>query len=299
MWLLLAFTSAFMLGLYDISKKKSLTGNAVLPVLFINILLSSAVFAAFIISSHCGLTNKDSLVFVPAIEPHDHMLIAIKSLIVLSSWICGYFAIKHLPLTITGQINAMRPVFVLIGAMIIFQERLNGWQWAGTILALLSFFLLSLSGKKEGINFGHNVWITLLILAALLGAASGLYDKFLMRQIDPMSVQAWFNIYQLPFVGTIQLLMWLSQKKGSSSHFKWRNSILLIHLFLAIADFMYFYALSLDGAMISVVSMIRRSSVVVSFLGGALLFHESNLKRKAFDLLLVIAGMICLYIGSD
>ena len=262
MWLLLAFTSAFMLGLYDISKKKSLTGNAVLPVLFINILLSSTVFAAFIISSHCGLTNKDSLVFVPAIEPHDHMLIAIKSLIVLSSWICGYFAIKHLPLTITGQINAMRPVFVLIGAMIIFQERLNGWQWAGTILALLSFFLLSLSGKKEGINFGHNVWIT-------------------------------------SFVGTIQLLMWLSQKKGPSSHFTWRNSILLIPLFLAMADFMYFYALSLDGAMISVVSMIRRSSVVVSFLGGALLFHESNLKQKAFDLLLVIAGMICLYIGSD
>jgi len=64
------------------------------------------------------------------------------------------------------------------------------------------------------------------------------------------------------------------------------------------ADFAYFYALSLDGAMISVVSMVRRSSVLVSFTVGAFVFHEKNLRSKAIDLFLVLLGMIFLYIGT-
>lgn len=68
--------------------------------------------------------------------------------------------------------------------------------------------------------------------------------------------------------------------------------------FLSAADFIYFYSLSLTDSMISIVSMVRRGSVVVSFLFGALLFHEKNLKGKAVDLLLVLLGMVFLYIGS-
>ena len=49
------------------------------------------------------------------------------------------------------------------------------------------------------------------------------------------------------------------------------------------ADFAYFYALSLPGAMISIVSMVRRGSVLVSFVCGAVLFRERNLKAKAID----------------
>lgn len=74
--------------------------------------------------------------------------------------------------------------------------------------------------------------------------------------------------------------------------------IVLISIFLSAADFVYFYALSLPGAMISIVSMVRRGSVVVSFLCGAMFFHERNLKSKAVDLALVLLGMVFLWIGS-
>ena len=67
---------------------------------------------------------------------------------------------------------------------------------------------------------------------------------------------------------------------------------------LSAADFVYFYALSLPGAMISIVSMIRRGSVIVSFLFGAAIFHEKNLKAKFVDLLLVLLGMLFLYFGT-
>ena len=103
----------------------------------------------------------------------------VKAVIVLSSWVCGYYAMKHLPLTIVGPINATRPVMTLVGALLIYGESLNLWQWAGVLLAIVSFFLLSRSGKKEGICFSHNGWICLLVIAAFLGAISGLYDKTL------------------------------------------------------------------------------------------------------------------------
>lgn len=127
----------------------------------------------------------------------EHRLILLKSLIVLSSWILGYFGIKHLPLTLVGPINATRPVMTLVGALLIFGEQLNGWQWAGVVLAILSFFLLSRSSRKEGISFVHNGWVACIVLAAVLGAASGLYDKFLMTSaaqqgggLDKLAVQA-------------------------------------------------------------------------------------------------------------
>ena len=78
----------------------------------------------------------------------------------------------------------------------------------------------------------------------------------------------------------------------------WHWSIIFISIFLSAADFVYFYALSLPGAMISIVSMIRRGSVIVSFLFGAAIFHEKNLKAKFVDLLLVLLGMLFLYFGT-
>jgi uncharacterized membrane protein len=95
----------------------------------------------------------------------------------------------------------------------------------------------------------------------------------------------------------MMMLLWWPRRKQTTP-LRWHWSIPLISIFLSTADFMYFYALSIPGAMISIVSMIRRGSVVVSFLFGALFFREKNLKSKAIDLALVLLGMIFLYIGS-
>ena len=304
MWLFLAFLSAALLGFYDSFKKKSLNGNAVIPVLFLNTLFSSLIFLPFIIVSQASHSLDNTIFYVPTAGWDVHRYIVLKSLIVLSSWILGYFGMKHLPLTIVGPINATRPVMVLVGALLVFGERLNLWQWTGVLLAVLSFFMLSRSGKKEGIDFEHNRWIWMIVGAAVLGAVSGLYDKYLMAPssnggvgLDRMVVQSWYNIYQCGMMGVMLLLMWYP-KRSQTTPFHWDWCIIFISIFLSAADFVYFYALSLPGAMISIVSMIRRGSVVVSFLFGAVAFHEKNLKSKVVDLALVLLGMICLYIGS-
>lgn len=298
MWLLLAFLSAALLGFYDAFKKESLRDNAVLPVLFLNTVFSSLVFLPFIVLSFWEPDVLRGTMFdMPVTGWEEHKYILLKSFIVLSSWIFGYFGMKHLPLTIVGPINATRPVMVLIGALLVFGERLNLYQWVGVLLAVLSFFMLSRSGKKEGIDFKHNKWILFIVLAAVTGAISGLYDKYLMTRLHPMLVQSWYNVYQVFIMCPVILLLWYPQRK-TSTPFRWEWTILGISLFLCAADFVYFYALSYEDSMISIVSMVRRGSVVVSFLFGALLFHEKNLKSKAVDLILVLIGMFFLYLGS-
>lgn len=299
MWLLLAFCSAALLGFYDVFKKKSLSNNAVLPVLALNTLFSSLIFLPFILLSHFApQTLQGSLFYVPELGGWEvHKFILLKSFIVLSSWTFGYFGMKHLPLTIVGPINATRPVMTLVGAMLIFGERLNLYQWIGVLMAIISFFMLSRSGKKEGIDFKHDRWIWFVALAAVLGAISGLYDKFLMGRFNNMQVQAWYNIYQLFLMGGVLMFLWWPKRK-TSTPFRWDWCIILISVFLSAADFVYFYALSMEDSMISIVSMVRRGSVIVSFLFGAMLFHEKNLKSKVIDLILVLIGMFFLYLGS-
>ena len=313
MWLFLAFISAVLLGFYDVFKKQVLKAKAVLPVLTLNTLFCSLLFLPFLLLSAAGVIAEGSLFYVPASGWAEQKYIVMKSVIVLSSWLCGYYGIKHLPLTIVGPINATRPVMVLLGALLFFGESLNLYQWIGVLLAIVSFFLLSRSGRKEGIDFRHDRWIFLVVLAAVLGALSGLYDKYLLAPVEAggvglsrMLVQSYYNLYQFAMMGTLLLMMMM----GTDSHvapqgnpFSGKGqgvglSIFLISLFLSVADFAYFYALSLPDALISVVSMIRRASVLISFSVGALVFHEKNLRSKAFDLALVLLGMVFLYIGS-
>ncbi|UPS45691.1 DMT family transporter [Prevotella sp. E15-22] len=304
MWLILAFMSAAFLGIYDSLKKKALRNNAVIPILFLNTLFSSLIFLPFIILSESTDLLDDSIFHVGSGGWETHKFVVLKAFIVLSSWVLGYFGMKHLPLTIVGPINATRPVMVLIGALLFFGERLNVWQWIGVSLAIISFLLLSRSGKKEGIDFKHNHWIFMIVGAAMMGAVSGLYDKFLMAPVseggvglDRMMVQSWYNIYQCIMMLAMLILLWWPKHKETTP-FHWDWAIIGVSLFLSTADFVYFYALSVPAAMISIVSMVRRGSVIVSFLCGAVLFHEKNLKAKAVDLALVLLGMIFLYIGS-
>jgi drug/metabolite transporter (DMT)-like permease len=305
MWLFLAFASACLLGFYDVSKKQGLRNNAVIPVLWLNTLFSSLIFVPFIVLSNHGVLSDSSIFFTQSYGWAEHRYILLKSCIVLASWILGYFGIKHLPITIVGPINASRPVMVLVGALTFFGEHLNLWQWAGVIIAIISFFMLSRAGKREGLDFKHNKWIVMVVASNMLGALSGLYDKYLMAPasaggigLDRMAVQSWYNIYQFFMMfAMLMLLWWPVHKKTTPFHWHW--AIPLVSIFLSAADFMYFYSLSLDGALISVVSMVRRGSVLVSFACGAMLFHEKNLRRKFVDLILMLISMLLLFIGSE
>ncbi len=221
----------------------------------------------------------------------------LKAVIVLTSWLFAYFAIKHLPITLASPIKATQPMWVVLGGVLIFGEQLSLFQSLGVAVTLVSFFLFSFAGKKDGFSITNNKWILFIVLATFTGAISGLYDKFLMRDNNHMSVLVYYTFYQAIIMAFITYFLWYPTRKNTTP-FQFRWSIPLIALFLMSADFTYFYALTFDDSLISIVGTIRRAGVIVPFMYGAFVLHDKNLKMKVIDLIGVIIGMILLYLGT-
>ena len=298
MWILLGLASALLLGVYDVCKKISLQGNAVIPVLFASVTVSSIILLPFLlVSTFSPQLLQGSIFFVPQVDLRTHLFIVLKAFIVLTSWLFAYFAVKHLPISLASPIKATQPMWTVVGAFLIFGEQLNGYQAAGVGITLFSFFMFSVVGKKEGISFKTNKWFWFIVLATLTGAVSGLYDKYLLKQFNPMAVQSYYTFYQAIIMALITWFLWVPTK-GDTTPFMFRWSIIFISVFLVSADFLYFYALTLPDSLISVLSTIRRAGVIVPFLYGAMVMHDKNVKLKIIDLIGVLIGMFLLYLGS-
>ncbi|REE01749.1 EamA family transporter [Marinoscillum furvescens] len=296
MWLLLAIASAFFLGFYDIFKKLALDRNAVLPILFLSTVAGSIIMLGFVLSSRTGLIPADHLAFVPTLTAQEHWLLVLKTLIVLSSWICTYFALKHLPLTIFAPIRSTGPLWTTLGAFVIFAERLTPMQFAGGALIFIFFYLFSTAGKLEGFSFRTNKYVWLMITGTLLGSVSALYDRYLLREINVMAVEAYFTFYQTLLLIPVLAIFWYPNR-AKSTPFSWRWSIPFIGLFLLIGDYLYFYSISLPDSLISIIALVRRSNVVIVFIFGALIFKEHNIRKKGFYLIGILVGLVLLVLG--
>jgi transporter family protein len=297
MWIFAALISASLLGIYDIFKKLSLKDNTVLPVLFFSTLTSGVVFVPVIIMAVFVPDLSGNLAAIVQQPLTAHLLFFLKSIIVGSSWVFAYFAIKHLPLTIVSPIRSSGPLWTLLGAVLIFGEVMNLLQWIGLIVTIGFYYLFSFSGKKEGISFRSNKWVMYMTLATIIGSFSSLFDKYLINHYDRLAIQCWFTIYMVPMMGLLMLFIWYPNRKKYTP-FQWRHTIMLIGITLVVADFIYFWAVSQENALIGIISTIRRSSVIVSFSLGAIIFKEKNIKIKALILLGILAGIGLIIWGS-
>ena len=299
MWVVLAFVSALCLGFYDISKKIALRDNAVVDVLTASVLISSGLLAVPLLCSRLAPEITADTFFVPHLDLRGHVLTFIKSCIVLSSWVFAYIALKHLPISVVSPWQATRPMWTLIGAMLIFGERLNGWQWIGVLLAIGSILVFSI-GQHNHSSFhpftrsSDNRYYIALALAILIGAASGLFDKYMMRQFHHNAVQVYYTFYQ----ALMMLVVWTIHHRKNHSQISWTPWIALISIFLVISDNVYMLALQDPDSMIAVVSTIRRGGTVIGFAYGLIFLKEQDPWKKIMAMLGILAGLVCLAIGS-
>lgn len=280
MWIICGFISAFLLGIYDICKKRSVQDNAVLPVLALSMICSTLFLTPVAVFK------------VPPLDLHTHLLIFIKACIILCSGLCSYFGIKQVPLTIAAPIGATRPMWVIMGAVLIFGERLEWYQWIAVGVVMCAFMAFSLIGKKEGFSL-KNPYLILVVCGMLLGAASGIYDKHLLRNIDRHAVQFYYAAEQAIMMSIIVMCIWWP-KRNEGTPFKWHWTIAGISFFWVTSDFIYFYALSQPDAMLSILSVIRRTGTIIPFTYGAIRMHDSNTCPKAIALAFVLIGVIVL-----
>ena len=285
MWVFLIIGSAVLLGLYDVAKKHSLARNDALTVLLCATALSTLFLSPW-------------LVMEPG-TPEGHLRLVFKAVLVTSSWVSGMLALGLLPITLVSTMKASRPVLVLIFSILLFGEQLNAWQWGGSVLTLVAIFLLSVTGRSDGVHFTRSRGVFLLLLYILAGVASALYDKHILQglHLTPLFVQSWTNLYI-----TLLLLLWILLRRafnpGAGKPFRWDWTLVLIAVLISCADALYFFAVSTEGAPLSLISMIRRSSVIVSFAAGAAFFHEKNVGKKTIAMAVMLVAMVLIYIGS-
>ena len=304
MWTLLAFISALCLGFYDISKKIALRENKVIDVLTISVCVSALFLSIpLILSRLCPQIMLETHFYVPHLDSTAHVYTILKSMIVLSSWAFAYISLKHLPLSVVSPMQATRPMWTLVGALFIFREHLNSWQWVGVLLAIGSIFVFSFKNKQDIRNNLHNEdkrYYICLVLAILLGACSGLYDKYLMRRYDHNAVQVYYTFYQ----AIMMLITWVIFNRKNLSplsrlqDIKKIGVIVMISLFLIVSDNVYMLALRDPDSMIAVVSTIRRGGAVIGFAYGLLFLKEPDPWRKLCCMAGILAGLVCLAMGS-
>ena len=274
MWLWLTVCSALLLGIYDVFKKQALKRNGVY----------------WILVGSTGLTTLFLSPFLSAISLHDHLCILIKAVLVSASWVSGLIAMKHLPLTTVSTIKASRPMFVVIFSIILFGERLSPLQWLGVAIVMAALFLSSRSKRHETDKANSAKGMVAMVISVLSGAASALYDKHIISGFEPLALQSWTNLYITALLALILLIQYLADKEHFQG-FAWDWRILIIAVLITAADAAYFFAIKDPDAMLSVISIIRRCSVLVTFLGGALILKEGQIRDKALDMVLMMAGV--------
>ncbi|AXT49665.1 permease [Aquimarina sp. BL5] len=293
MWMYLGLLAALFLGLHNLCKKHAVQGNEVFPVLLGTISSGFLLLLPFFIGSHYYPEYTKKIGFhITTISWETHGYIFIKSMIMTTSWVLAYQALKHLPITIVTPIRSAGPFFTFIGAILIYQEKPNLLQWIGFFLIIFSVVLYSKIGKKEGINFKRNKWIFAIIGATFLGASSGLYDKFLIQSLslNPQTLQFWFCWYTVLILLVILSLTWFNNKEKRKK-FTWRWTIIAVGVLLQTADYFYFKALQDPDALIMLLSAIKRSQILIAVVIGGLVFKEKNKRKKLVPLFGIMIGV--------
>lgn len=278
--------SALALGFYDICRKHAVKENSVIPVLFLSCCFGFVFYALL-----CFFTGGLGGVFSPPANVH-YFFVFLKSLLVGTSWVFVYYAMRELPITLAAPIRASAPLWTFFGSLILFREIPNLIQAFAMLIIFAGYYAFSILGKTEGFSLRHK-GIHLIMAGTLLGAGAALYDKYLLNilQIPREFLQFHFSLDLVLLTGAGLLVRMCFSKGGP---FVWKWSIPATGILLILADALYFYAVSLPEIHISVLSLIRRSSCVVTFLLGATFFHDVNVKKKALALLCILLGLILL-----
>jgi transporter family protein len=298
MWVILGIFSSFFLGIHEIFKKTALNHNAVLPVLFAGTISSALLFIPFLVLSYAAPEfSSQTGTLIPSTSLTGHLFFLLKSVIVATAWLFGYFSVKHLPVTLLAPLNASGPVWTMLGAIILYGERLNVLQWLGVALSLGFYYALSFSGNVRGSISGDRRWMAFAFLSILFNSISALLDKYLVMEFDRIAMQAWFSIYTAGIFLLVVLLVWYPNRKITTP-FQWRWSAVFVGIFLIIADFFYFKALSFDDSLVSVLIIIRRASSVLVFVAGAFYFKETSLRKRGLILAGIMFGVALVVAGS-
>ena len=174
-WVLLTLFYGLMKGAREVVKKNALKISTVIEVLFFYTLIGFVML----------LWDTESAF---AVDKTQLPLIAFKSFVIFVAWICGFRAIKSIPLGIYGLLDMSRMLFATFLGIIIIGERPGLTGILGNIIVALGLLMLGFakSGVKED---ARPRYILLAFVSAFLNAVSGTLDKILTRQVNSSQLE--------------------------------------------------------------------------------------------------------------
>jgi len=88
---------------------------------------------------------------------------------------------------LAGMLNSFTPIFTILLGLLIFQQRLNSYQYIGVSIGTVGIILLVLSGKQSSLS-GDTTHILAVIAATLLYAISLSTIKYKLQHYSSMQV---------------------------------------------------------------------------------------------------------------
>ncbi|MCR5118632.1 MAG: DMT family transporter [Lachnospiraceae bacterium] len=275
-WVLLTLFYGLMKGGREIVKKKALEISTVIEVLFFYTLIGF-----LLLLWDAGNAFEVRVDRLP--------LIVFKSFVIFVAWICGFKAIKSIPLGLYGLLDVSRMLFASMLGVIIIGERPGAFQIAGNVIVAFGLLMLGFK-KKSGNKEEYKAHFVLLaFISAFLNAVSGTLDKILTRDVSSGQLQFWYMLFLLIFYG-IYLLFDRTKadvKKTLKNYWIWILSIMFI-----LADRALFMANAIPESKVTVMTVLKQSSVIVTILAGRLIFKEKGLAYKLLCAAVVLAGII-------
>ena len=282
MWIALVLLYGVLKGVREIVKKKALSKNSTIEVLFMYTLLSFLIVLPDV---------KNAM----GLELHFYFYIAMKSFVIFLAWMCSFKAIKKMPISLYGVLDLSRVLFATLLGVAVMQEILGPYQVLGLLLVSAGLLLLKYhpGSRQNGVSkAGEAVEVRYVVMAfasCLLNAVSGLLDKILMKDISSSQLQFWYLLFLTLFYLLFILVSRVPVNWGSAVRNQW---VWLLSLLIVIADRALFVANGMEGSRITVMTLLKQSGCVVTILAGRFLFREKNTTHKLVCAAIIIAGLV-------
>lgn len=278
MWMLLVLLYGVLKGVREVVKKKALTKNTVMEVLFFYTLLAFL----FVVPD-----AKNAM----GMEPKYYFYVALKSFVIFLAWIFSFKAIDKMPISIYGILDLSRVLFATLLGVFVLQEVLGVYQMIGLILVSAGLILLKFRPGTAGNRQKEDIQVVYVLFAfasCILNAVSGLMDKLLMREISSSQLQFWYMLFLVSYYG---IYLVVTRTRISRSVLK-NGWIWLLSILFVIADRALFIANGMEGSRVTVMTLIKQSGCVVTILAGKFIFKEKNIGYKLFCAAVIVAGIV-------
>lgn len=282
LWIILVIIYGILKGLREPVKKKILKDIDVINSLF------AYTFVGFLMSA---LTCRDAL----NIDLYMFLMIILKSAVIFVAWIMSFVAIKKVPVSVYGVCDMSRVIFSTLLGVLVIGETLTLTTIFGLILVIAGLYIAN--KKTNTLNEEYKLrYVWVIFISCFLNAISGTLDKIIMstHKISSSSLQFWFML----ILSVFYLLYMIIKREKIEIKKSFTNPyIYILSISLILGDRLLFMANADPCSKVTIMTLVKQSSAIVTILLGYLLYKEKNILKKLICALIILLGIMMAIFG--